>query len=119
MRTPDVIVIGGGLHGCSAALHLALPDEARLLEVWQELVRRNGLREGTLRITITRGADGAREPTLLATLHPIADAAREKAARGWSLVTAQIRHPPASAMPPHLKTLGRPRQREKSGSEGL
>lgn len=91
----------------AAALRLPVPDEARLRGIADEVAIRNGLSEGTFRVTLTRGREAGGEPTLLATLRPMATDWREQAARGWRLVTARIRHPSAAAIPPHIKSLGR------------
>ena len=90
------------------ALRIPPPDPGLLLDVAEELVRRNRLQDGTFRVTLTRGReDHPGTPTILATLRPMPADWREKAHRGWSLLTATVRHPPSSVIPPHVKSLGR------------
>jgi branched-chain amino acid aminotransferase len=82
------------------------PPEATLLhDVARELARRNGLADGTLRITLTRGTRG--QSCLFATLRPPDPAWVERARRGWRLITARTRRPSTAAMPAQLKALGR------------
>lgn len=92
------------LEASAAALALPLPPRAELLAIARGLAERNPPAHASLRITLTRG--GAAGPTLLATLTPLPPDWRDTAARGWSIVTADVRHPPASALPP-VKTPGR------------
>lgn len=88
-------------------LPLPGPDELRRLA--EEIRERNGLEEGSLRITVTRGRGTAdATPTLLVTLKPIAADWRERGSRGWTLITARVRHPDPASLPPHVKTIGRP-----------
>ena len=95
-------------------LKLRIPSVEDLSGIAHELVRRNGLDEASLRITITRGSGGAGlktrgadHPTVLATLSPVAQDWREKAAAGWSLITAQTLRPAPDSVPAQLKALGR------------
>jgi branched-chain amino acid aminotransferase len=97
----------GRLRTSGALLRIPIPPDAALTEIARELVRRNDLTEGSLRITLTRGA-GARAGTLLATLAPIAADWQAKAERGWRVITAATRRPPVSAVPAELKGIGRP-----------
>jgi branched-chain amino acid aminotransferase len=91
----------------AAALGLPDPDAALLHDIADRLREQHALAEGTLRITFTRGSEAAASPTLLVTLKPMSADWLERAERGWRLITAEIRHPPAEALPPHVKSLGR------------
>jgi branched-chain amino acid aminotransferase len=93
------------LAASAAGIDLPLPTPDALRRIVRGLAERNEFREATLRITVTRG--GRAGPGLLATLTPLPPDWRERAARGWRIVTADVRHPPPSALPP-VKTPGRP-----------
>lgn len=95
-------------------LHLVAAPHEELHTIADELVRRNALAEGSLRITLTRGPGGrglatlaSGPPTLLVTLNPIMPDWRERAAQGWHLITASVRRPSPLAVPSQLKALGR------------
>jgi branched-subunit amino acid aminotransferase/4-amino-4-deoxychorismate lyase len=89
----------------AALLRLAAPGTAAIDRIVREVVRRNGLVNASIRVTLTRGL---RNPTLLVTAtHPDQDA-RERARRGWHVITARTRRPAVSAVPAQLKMLGRP-----------
>ncbi len=92
------------LEASAAALRLPVPPRDELARVARGLADRNGFADATLRFTVTRG--GARGPLLLATLAPMERDWRSTANRGWRIVTAGVRHPPASALP-QVKTPGR------------
>src|SRR5690606_10794742 len=94
----------------AATLRIPLPPRDELAFAAHELARGSGFADATLRITITRADDAARARpgTVLVTLHPIAADWRERAARGWSLITASTTRPPTSSIPAHLKSPGRP-----------
>jgi branched-chain amino acid aminotransferase len=87
---------------------LAPPPDEELAGVAAELVRRNALGEASLRITLTRGPGDGTAGTCLVTLQPLADDWFDRAARGWSACIARTRRPAADAVPPALKTTGRP-----------
>ena len=89
------------------ALDLPLPEVSALRAVAAGILDRNDVSEGTLRITLTRGAESGADPTLLVTLRPIAADWRAMARRGWRVVTAKTRHPSADALPPYVKSIGR------------
>ena len=93
------------LAASAALLRIALPEHALLRDVLRELAARAGLAEASARLTVTAGSGGA--PSVIATIGPIADDWRERAARGWTLITAQTRHPDPRTVPPALKSLGR------------
>jgi branched-chain amino acid aminotransferase len=98
----------------AALLRIAAPPAAELGRLASEIVRRNDLSEGMLRITLTRGSGGrglgtaaARTPLLLLTIAGMPADWDEPARRGWALITAAIRRPPAETLPPQLKGQGR------------
>lgn len=86
-------------------LALEPPPADFLTQVAHELATRNRLRDGTLRITLTRGTGD--RPTLFVTLRPIDPDWRRRADAGWTLITARTRRPSSAAMPAQLKALGR------------
>lgn len=90
----------------AAMLQLPVPAPEALTRIAGELARRNGVGEGTLRITITRGVPG-QGPTVLVTLQPVPRESIDRAERGWRLATAKMRRPPLSSVPAQLKTPGR------------
>lgn len=103
------------LHASAAVLRIPVPDVPALQELADELLARNraaSLEHAVLRITATRGS-GAGVPRragptrLLLTLQSLPADWRDRALRGWSCVTAEVRHPPAAVMPPALKGQGR------------
>ncbi len=88
------------------ALRLNAPVTPELRRIADDLAARNPAQDAVFRVTLTRGrAHGPN--TVLATLHPLAADWRETARRGWSLITADIRHPPLSALPSYIKSVGR------------
>lgn len=91
----------------AASMRLTAPATSDLRRIAQQLAAANPAEDAVFRVTLTRGRAGAREPTVLATLQPLAADWRETAKRGWSLITAQTRHPPLSALPSHIKSVGR------------
>lgn len=98
----------------AAQLKLDLPSSAELQSILEELALRNALTEASVRITITRGRGGrgldtrgAGPVTVIATISPVAPDWRERAARGWTLITAQTRRPSPQSVPAQLKALGR------------
>jgi branched-chain amino acid aminotransferase len=95
------------LRTSGALMRIAVPEPGALTAIADGLAARNAFREGSLRITITRGA-GERAGTLLGTLAPIADDWQAKADRGWHVVTAAVRRPPVSSVPADIKGIGRP-----------
>lgn len=105
------------LHDSAAVLRIPAPDVADLKALAHELVRRNGgerLDHAVLRMTLTRGSGGrgvgpagAGPPRLVLTVSRLDEDWRARARRGWSCVTARVRHPPAEVMPPALKGQGR------------
>ena len=94
------------LEQSAAMLRIPLPPRTDLRAVAFELARRNALRDGSFRVTVTRGVGDT--PLVLATLAPVANAWTERARRGWSLITARTRTPPPDVVPPALKATGRP-----------
>jgi branched-chain amino acid aminotransferase len=102
------------LHASARLLELRVPTLDDLAVLAQEIVDRNQLLEASLRITITRGSGGAGlktrgadTPTVLITASQMAADWREKAARGWSLITAATLRPAPESVPAQLKALGR------------
>lgn len=93
------------LEQSAAVLRIPLPARALLRDVAFQLAERNALTDGSLRITVSRGS--AAGPFALATLAPVSPAWRERAVRGWTLVTARVRTPPATVVPHVVKTTGR------------
>lgn len=92
------------LKASAEALALPLPPLSELLGIARGLAQRNAFADASLRITLTRG--GRRGPLLLATLTPLPADWRERAAAGWRVVTATVRHPSLDCLPP-IKTPGR------------
>lgn len=95
-------------------LRIDAPSREELRSLCSEIAERNKLLEASLRITITRGSGGrglstrgAGPPTVLLTIGPVAQDWRERAATGWSLVTAQTRRPSPRSVPSQIKALGR------------
>ncbi len=86
------------------ALDLPLPPLSDLRAIAHGLAERNAFADATLRITLTRG--GRSGPLLLATLTPAPGDWRERAAAGWRIATAAVRHPSLDCLPP-VKTPGR------------
>lgn len=102
------------LQESAATLKLPMPPISELTRIAHEIAARNELANASLRITITRGSggtglktEGAERPTLLVTIAPVANDWREKAARGWSLITAKTLRPSPDSVPAQLKALGR------------
>lgn len=95
------------LRASALVMGFDVPDAALLSDIAGELVRHNALADGSLRITVSRGA-GDRPGLLLATLAPIAADWQARATRGWSVVTSSVRRPSVSAVPAQLKGIGRP-----------
>lgn len=95
------------LRASAALLHIPIPTPDTLADIAAGLVQRNALVEGSLRITVTRGA-GERAGTLLGTLAPLAADWQARADRGWDIITARVRRPPVSSVPAELKGIGRP-----------
>jgi branched-chain amino acid aminotransferase len=81
-------------------LRLDVPTAAELRAIALELAARTGLHDGTLRITRSSA-------TLLVTLAAMPPGWQERAARGWNIITAGVRHPPPESLPEGVKTPGR------------
>jgi branched-chain amino acid aminotransferase len=92
--------VSGGMLG------IPVPSVDELTDLAHEIARRNNLRDGSLRITISAGA-GETSGTFLITLAPPDPAWLDRAARGWSVITAATRRPSTAAVPAQLKALGR------------
>lgn len=88
----------------AAMLRIRHPPVSDIERIARELIRHNGITDGNLRVTLTRGI---REPTLLVTLRPPDPAAGDRARRGWHIITAAARRPSTAAVPAQLKALGR------------
>lgn len=111
------------LRASGDVLRINVPPTRALWQVAEELLARNRSAAGpdgdafhhaVLRFTVTRGsggsgltAAGAGPARLVATLRPLPDDWRERARAGWSVLTARVRHPPATVIPPALKGQGR------------
>lgn len=102
------------LQESARTLALHAPPADQLVRLADEIAQRNHLREGSLRITVTRGSGGSglktrgtTIPTVLMTLSPVPDDWVERAARGWSLITARTLRPSPASVPAQLKALGR------------
>lgn len=93
------------LEHSAATLRIPLSPRSAIADIAFQLAARNALQDGSLRITVTRGADA--DAFVVATLTPMADDWIARAARGWRLVTARTRTPPAATIPAALKATGR------------
>ena len=93
------------LERSARTMMLPLPGLPELEDVAHEILRRNPLADASLRITCTRGSGST--PTVLVTLTALPDDWRERAAQGWSLITARTLRPSPRSVPAHLKALGR------------
>lgn len=96
------------LAASAATLRIPLPPPHRIAAIAAEIARRTGLGEATFRITVTRGPAADSPGTVLVTLRPVAEDWQERAARGWTLITAATRRPSVAAIPAHIKSPGRP-----------
>lgn len=93
------------LEQSAAVLRIPLPARSTLRDAAFQLAQRNALSDGSLRITVTRGSGTG--SLVVATIAAVSTAWREKAERGWTLVTARVRTPPAMVVPHVVKTTGR------------
>lgn len=89
----------------AAVMGLDPPPAELLTSVARRLARENALTDASLRIVLTRGSGAV--PTLFATLRAADPGWTERAARGWTLITARTRRPSTAAIPAQLKALGR------------
>jgi branched-chain amino acid aminotransferase len=91
------------------SMRLQAPATPELRRIADQLAARNPADDAVFRVTLTRGRALAREQhnTVLATLQPLPADWPETARRGWSLITAQTRHPPLASLPSHIKSVGR------------
>lgn len=95
------------------ALRIPPPAAETLRRIAGELAARNGLDDGSMRVTLTRGPGGeglstrrAGPPTVLATLSPIPAERARRAEAGWSAIVAKARRIPA-ALPGTIKSANR------------
>jgi branched-chain amino acid aminotransferase len=111
------------LRASGRVLRIDVPPVNTLRDIAGTLLTRNRSVAGpdaprfehaVLRFTVTRGSGGAGLRTagagparLVATLRPLPFDWRDRARSGWSVVTADTRHPPADVLPPALKGQGR------------
>ena len=100
------------LHASAAVLRIDPPQAAELRRIADGLVERNpDVTHGTLRMTVTRGSAppgaGVGPPRLVMTLRALPPDWNDRARRGWRCMTATVRHPPPSVIPPGLKGQGR------------
>ena len=89
------------------ALDIALPPATGLAAIVREVAARNDVRHATIRLLATAGRPRATAPSLFASVEPLPADWRQVADRGWTLITARIRHASPDAAPPHVKTPGR------------
>ena len=90
----------------AATLGIDAPSPDTLTPIIREIANRNGLTEGSLRITVTSGS-ASRRSTVLVTIARRDPAWIAKAERGWKIITAATRRPSVAAVPSQLKALGR------------
>jgi branched-subunit amino acid aminotransferase/4-amino-4-deoxychorismate lyase len=95
------------LRASAALMGIATPDVETLESLAAQIAQRNNLSEGSLRITISAGPRDDQPGTTLITIAPRDAAWVERAARGWSVITANTRRPSTAAVPAQLKALGR------------
>jgi branched-chain amino acid aminotransferase len=102
------------LEQSGSVLGLPIPTLSQLIDIAEQLAERNGFQEGSLRITVTRGAGGrglsragVGSPTIVATLLRIPEDWESRAAKGWRVKTASARRPATTSVPAQLKALGR------------
>jgi branched-chain amino acid aminotransferase len=101
------------LHASGEVLGIEPPPRGELRRIADDLAGRNpDVSHGTLRMTVTRGSGGPGRlvggpPRVVMTIRPLPEDWRDRARRGWRCMTATVRHPPASVMPPGLKGQGR------------
>jgi branched-chain amino acid aminotransferase len=100
------------LVGGAARLRIPVPPVPEMEALARELVARNDVVDGSLRITVTRGSTrpppgAVPPPTFLMTLEPLPSNWRERASLGWSLITSRTRHPTPDPNVIGLKTPGR------------
>ena len=93
------------LEHSAATLRIPLPSRGAIADIAFQLAARNALQNGSFRITVTRGTNT--DAFVVATLAPMAEDWLARAARGWRLVTARVRTPPAATVPAALKATGR------------
>jgi branched-chain amino acid aminotransferase len=91
----------------AALLGVPVPPAAELARIAAEIAERNGIRDGSLRITLTAGHSSNTAGSILVTLVPRDDAWIRKARDGWNIITAQTTRPSTRAIPAQLKALGR------------
>jgi branched-chain amino acid aminotransferase len=96
------------LAASAATLRIDVPSADQVLDIARDLARRSGLEDATFRITVSRAAGPDRPGTVLATLRPVPADWRERAARGWTVITAATRRPSTASIPAHIKSPGRP-----------
>jgi branched-subunit amino acid aminotransferase/4-amino-4-deoxychorismate lyase len=100
------------LHESADVLGITPPPVPELRRLADQILARNAPQEhAVLRMTVTRGGgrhdDRAPDHRLVLTLAPLPADWRDRARRGWSCLTADVRHPPPAVMPPRLKGQGR------------
>jgi branched-subunit amino acid aminotransferase/4-amino-4-deoxychorismate lyase len=97
----------------AAALRMPVPGRAEIRRIAGRLAAANGCRDGTLRVTLTRGPGGeglrtrgAGPPTVLVTLEPVPAERWRRAEQGWTAIVATARRTPA-ALPGVIKSANR------------
>lgn len=103
----------GRLAAGAAALRIPAPASGELRKIAGRVAALNGIEEGSVRITLTRGSGGsglrtrgAGPPTLLVTGQPIAPERLERAERGWSVIIARNPRSPVG-LPASIKSANR------------
>ncbi len=118
--------------GSAAELDMAMPDKARVREAVAELIRRNGLADAYVRVTLSRGLHGGAlwpeerlGPRLVIEARAVHPYPAELYARGALVVTSAIRHDSASAVRRHKTTsyitnvLAKREAREQGSDEAI
>lgn len=102
------------LVGGAAIMRIPVPGRDELAAMAVDLARRNGIRDGTLRLTVTRGPGGfglgtrgAGPPTVLGVLRELPEDWAARAEHGWRIITARTPHPAPEAMPARIKSQNR------------